>query len=92
MELDGFEISEASLLSVLRQFPRLKSDRQAISVGFVGYPNVGKSSVINTLRIKTTHPATLADAWQGQRIPIQPMFHRPSIAFAKRELMVAFSN
>lgn len=41
-----------SLLSVLRQFSRLKSDKQAISVGFVGYPNVGKSSVINTLRTK----------------------------------------
>ncbi|CAA0808494.1 Nuclear/nucleolar GTPase 2 [Striga hermonthica] len=39
-----------SLLSVLRQFSHLKSDKQAISVGFVGYPNVGKSSVINTLR------------------------------------------
>ncbi|XP_039014118.1 nuclear/nucleolar GTPase 2-like [Hibiscus syriacus] len=41
-----------SLLSVLRQFARLKSDKQAISVGFVGYPYVGKSSVINTLRTK----------------------------------------
>ncbi|XP_076930428.1 nuclear/nucleolar GTPase 2-like [Bidens hawaiensis] len=41
-----------SLLSVLKQFSRLKSDKQAISVGFVGYPNVGKSSVINTLRTK----------------------------------------
>ncbi|KAK9077498.1 hypothetical protein SSX86_005835 [Deinandra increscens subsp. villosa] len=41
-----------SLMSVLRQFSRLKSDKQAISVGFVGYPNVGKSSVINTLRTK----------------------------------------
>ncbi|KAG8044497.1 hypothetical protein GUJ93_ZPchr0941g14202 [Zizania palustris] len=30
-----------------------KSDKQAISVGFVGYPNVGKSSVINTLRSKS---------------------------------------
>lgn len=30
----------------------MKSDKQAISVGFVGYPNVGKSSVINTLRTK----------------------------------------
>lgn len=39
-------------MSVLRQFSRLKSDKQAISVGFVGYPNVGKSSVINTLRTK----------------------------------------
>ncbi|KAI3964628.1 hypothetical protein MKX01_020445 [Papaver californicum] len=33
------------LLSVLRQLASLKSDKQAISVGFVGYPNVGKSSV-----------------------------------------------
>lgn len=43
---------QGSLLSVLRQFARLKSDKQTISVGFVGYPNVGKSSVINTLRTK----------------------------------------
>jgi nuclear GTP-binding protein len=43
---------KGSLLSVLRQFSRLKSDKQVISVGFVGYPNVGKSSVINTLRTK----------------------------------------
>ncbi|KAM1002351.1 nuclear/nucleolar GTPase 2-like [Malus sylvestris] len=43
---------KGTLLSVLRQFTRLKSDKQAISVGFVGYPNVGKSSVINTLRTK----------------------------------------
>lgn len=43
---------QGSLLSVLRQFSRLKSDKQAISVGFVGYPNVGKSSVINALRTK----------------------------------------
>lgn len=43
---------KGSLLSVLRQYARLKNDKQAISVGFVGYPNVGKSSVINTLRSK----------------------------------------
>ncbi|KAL6975390.1 Nuclear/nucleolar GTPase 2 [Sarracenia purpurea var. burkii] len=43
---------KGSLLSVLRQFARLKCDKQAISVGFIGYPNVGKSSVINTLRTK----------------------------------------
>ncbi|GJU75619.1 nuclear/nucleolar GTPase 2 [Tanacetum coccineum] len=46
------EGEENSLLSVLRQFLRLKSDKQAIYVGFDGYPNVGKSSVINTLRTK----------------------------------------
>ncbi|KAF4360789.1 hypothetical protein F8388_015112 [Cannabis sativa] len=45
--------AKGSLLSILRQFACLKSDKQAISVGFVGYFNVGKSSVINTLRTKT---------------------------------------
>lgn len=50
---------QGSLLSVLRQFARLKSDKQAISVGFVGYPNVGKSSVINTLRTKNVIPVTI---------------------------------
>ncbi|CAM6086984.1 unnamed protein product [Calypogeia fissa] len=44
---------KGSLLSLLRQLSHLKSDKQAISVGFVGYPNVGKSSVINTLRTKS---------------------------------------
>jgi hypothetical protein len=43
---------KGSLLSLLRQLARLRSDRKYISVGFVGYPNVGKSSVINTLRTK----------------------------------------
>ena len=43
---------KGSLLSLLRQLARLRSDKQYISVGLVGYPNVGKSSVINTLRAK----------------------------------------
>jgi nuclear GTP-binding protein len=43
---------KGALLSVLRQLARLKGDKSGISVGFVGYPNVGKSSVINTLRAK----------------------------------------
>ncbi|XP_062960775.1 nucleolar GTP-binding protein 2 isoform X2 [Cynocephalus volans] len=30
----------------------LHTDKKQISVGFIGYPNVGKSSVINTLRSK----------------------------------------
>jgi nuclear GTP-binding protein len=50
---------KGSLLSLLRQLARLKSDKQAISVGFVGYPNVGKSSVINTLRTKMVCPASI---------------------------------
>ncbi|KAG8364956.1 hypothetical protein BUALT_Bualt18G0052500 [Buddleja alternifolia] len=49
-------------MAVLRQFARLESDKQAISVGFVGYPNVGKSSVINTLRTKNVRVTNLADA------------------------------
>ncbi|CAD7700424.1 unnamed protein product [Ostreobium quekettii] len=43
---------KGALLSLLRQLARLRSDKKSIAVGFVGYPNVGKSSVINTLRTK----------------------------------------
>lgn len=43
---------KGALLSLLRQLARLHADKKYISVGFVGYPNVGKSSVINTLRTK----------------------------------------
>ncbi|KAH7119961.1 NUC091 domain-containing protein [Dendryphion nanum] len=43
---------KGSLIALLRQFSSLHSDRKQISVGLVGYPNVGKSSVINTLRNK----------------------------------------
>jgi len=37
------------LISLLRQFGKLHADKKQISVGVIGYPNVGKSSVINTL-------------------------------------------
>lgn len=40
---------KAELISVLRQFSHLHKDRPNISIGFLGYPNVGKSSVINSL-------------------------------------------
>jgi nuclear GTP-binding protein len=40
------------LISLLRQFSALHSSRKQISVGFIGYPNTGKSSIINTLRKK----------------------------------------
>ena len=43
---------KGSLIQILRQFSSLHSDRQQISVGLIGYPNTGKSSVINTLRRK----------------------------------------
>ncbi|KAL1959698.1 hypothetical protein VTO42DRAFT_1284 [Malbranchea cinnamomea] len=43
---------KGSLIQLLRQFSTLHSDRKQISVGLIGYPNTGKSSIINTLRKK----------------------------------------
>ncbi|KAJ5311642.1 Nucleolar GTP-binding protein 2 [Penicillium atrosanguineum] len=43
---------KGSLIQLLRQFSSLHSDRKQISVGLIGYPNTGKSSIINTLRAK----------------------------------------
>ena len=43
---------KGSLIQLLRQFASLHSNRKQISVGFIGYPNTGKSSIINTLRKK----------------------------------------
>ena len=51
---------KGNVISLLRQFARLhnvthrgsKRTKTPISVGIVGYPNVGKSSLINTLRCK----------------------------------------
>lgn len=43
---------KSALFQLLRQFMNLLKDRKHVSVGFFGYPNVGKSSVINTLKKK----------------------------------------
>ena len=43
---------KGSLINLLRQFSQLHADKKSISVGIIGYPNVGKSSVINTLMRK----------------------------------------
>uniref|UniRef100_A0A915K5W3 Nucleolar GTP-binding protein 2 n=1 Tax=Romanomermis culicivorax TaxID=13658 RepID=A0A915K5W3_ROMCU len=43
---------KGALINLLRQFGKLHNDKQQISIGFIGYPNVGKSSIINTLRKK----------------------------------------
>lgn len=40
---------KGSLINLLRQFAVLHADKRQISVGVIGYPNCGKSSVINTL-------------------------------------------
>lgn len=43
---------KGSLISLLRQFGKLHDTKKQISVGFIGYPNTGKSSIINTLKSK----------------------------------------
>lgn len=41
---------KGALITLLRQFAKLHSDKRQISVGIIGYPNTGKSSIINTLK------------------------------------------
>ncbi|EDQ91202.1 uncharacterized protein MONBRDRAFT_19938, partial [Monosiga brevicollis MX1] len=41
---------KGALIQLLRQFGKLHSEKQQISIGLIGYPNVGKSSIINTLK------------------------------------------
>ena len=48
----GSPFGKGALITLLRQYAKLHADKKAISVGIVGYPNVGKSSIINTLRAK----------------------------------------
>ena len=43
---------KGSVIQLLKQFDMLHKDKKNISVGFIGYPNVGKSSIINSLMKK----------------------------------------
>lgn len=43
---------KGTLISLLRQFSSLHKHRAQLSVGIIGYPNTGKSSLINCLRGK----------------------------------------
>lgn len=43
---------KANLMNVFRQLKTLYN-KDSLSIGFVGYPNTGKSSIINTLRNKS---------------------------------------
>lgn len=50
---------KGSLINLLRQFSKLHAERKQVSVGLIGYPNTGKSSIINALRgkkVATTAP------------------------------------
>ena len=38
------------LLQLIKQLSKVKGTNRAVTVGLIGYPNVGKSSVINSLK------------------------------------------
>ena len=42
-----------ALIKLLRQFDNFHKDKKTMSVGFIGYPNVGKSTIVNSLRKKS---------------------------------------
>jgi nuclear GTP-binding protein len=43
---------KGALINLFRQFDNFHKDKKSISIGFIGYPNVGKSSVINSMKEK----------------------------------------
>jgi ribosome biogenesis GTPase A len=38
------------LIQLIKQLSRIEGTTRAVTVGLIGYPNVGKSSVINSLK------------------------------------------
>jgi len=59
---------KGALINVLRQLGKLHTSSKQISVGLIGYPNTGKSSVINALKekkvCKTAPIAGETKVWQ----------------------------
>ena len=64
---------KGALINLLRQFGKLHKDNNQISVGFLGYPNVGKSSVINSLRSKKVRYQTIFNHRILDRIGVSPV-------------------
>ena len=56
---------KGALINLLRQFGKLHKDNKQISVGLIGYPNAGKSSVINALRSKKVCTLVHTLNWVG---------------------------
>ena len=52
-------VAAVAVVGVVSQFAKLHPDKKQISVGVVGYPNVGKSSIINTLKKKKVRTAVI---------------------------------
>ena len=42
------------LIQLIKQLSKVEGSRRAVTVGVIGYPNVGKSSVINSLKRSKT--------------------------------------
>jgi nuclear GTP-binding protein len=43
-------LGASTLLSLLKNYCRSQNIKTSITVGIIGYPNVGKSSLINSLK------------------------------------------
>jgi len=52
-------IGKVALLSVIRKFSRVLQSKQLITISFMGFPGVGKSSVVNTLRGRAVCKSTV---------------------------------
>jgi nuclear GTP-binding protein len=48
--LTGTSIGAGALMSLLKNYARSQNVKKTIVVGVIGYPNVGKSSIINSLK------------------------------------------
>lgn len=52
---DGMQATAAALLKAIKTYAAKSGLKRAVSVGVVGYPNVGKSSIINALLSAAKH-------------------------------------